>query len=80
YENVDRARIRGLELGGGVEVRADVGWDLDYKYLDARNPTAGQRLGDRSRHLANTQMRLFRKARFSELMRYEYVGSQVAYS
>ncbi|WP_215198898.1 TonB-dependent receptor domain-containing protein, partial [Escherichia coli] len=41
YENVDRARIRGLELGGGVDLPADLRWELNYTYLDARNRTAG---------------------------------------
>ncbi|HEJ2840654.1 TPA: TonB-dependent receptor [Pseudomonas aeruginosa] len=80
YENVDRARIRGLELGGGVDLPADLRWELNYTYLDARNRTAGQRLGDRSRHLANSQLRWSPNARFSAQLRTEYVGSQVAYS
>ncbi|MCV4225573.1 TonB-dependent receptor, partial [Pseudomonas aeruginosa] len=80
YENVDRARIRGLELSGGVDLPADLRWELNYTYLDARNRTAGQRLGDRSRHLANSQLRWSPNARFSAQLRTEYVGSQVAYS
>ena len=80
YENVDRARIRGLELGGGVDLPADLRWELNYTYLDARNRTAGQRLGDRSRHLANSQLRWSPNVRFSAQLRTEYVGSQVAYS
>lgn len=80
YENVEKARIRGIELGGGIDLPADLRWELNYTYLDARNQTVGQRLGDRSRHLANSLLKWTPNTRFSAQLRTEYVGSQVAYS
>ncbi|WP_282338126.1 TonB-dependent receptor [Pseudomonas sp. PS02288] len=80
YENVDRARIRGIELGGGVDLPANLRWDLNYTYLDAIDRSADQRLGDRSRHLANTSLQWTPNADFSAQLRGEYVGSQLTYS
>lgn len=80
YENVEKARIRGIELGGGIDLPADLRWELNYTYLDARNLTAGQRLGDRSRHLANSVLKWTPSATFDAQLRTEYVGSQLTYS
>lgn len=80
YENVDRARIRGLELGGNVDLSRGLRWKLNYTYLDARNQTLGQRLGDRSRHLANSTLRWSPNTTFDAQLRTEYVGSQLTYS
>ena len=52
-----------------MDLPADLRWELNYTYLDARNRTAGQRLGDRSRHLANSQLRWSPNARFSAQLR-----------
>lgn len=80
YENVEKARIRGIELGGGIDLPADLRWELNYTYLDARNLTADQRLGDRSRHLANSILKWMPSATFDAQLRTEYVGSQLTYS
>ncbi len=80
YENVERARIRGIELGGGVDLAQGLRWDLNYTYLDARNRTVGQRLGDRSRHLANSVLKWSPTSAFDAQLRTEYVGSQITYS
>ena len=80
YDNVDEARIRGLELGGSLDLPANLRWDLNYTYLDAIDRSADQRLGDRARHLANTRLQWSPSARFTGQVRAEYVGSQVTYS
>lgn len=80
YENVEQARIRGAELGGGVDLAYGLRWDLNYTYLDARNQTVGQRLGDRSRHLANSVLKWSPTSAFDAHLRTEYVGSQITYS
>lgn len=79
YENVEQARLRGLELGSGTELGYGLSWKLNYTYLDARNRTQGQRLGDRSRHLANSTLQWNPIAGFEARLRTEYIGSQVAY-
>lgn len=80
YDNVDKARIRGLELGGGLDLPANLRWDLNYTYLDAIDRSGDRRLGDRARHLANTRMQWTPNARFTGQLRGEYVGSQLTYS
>ncbi|TBU78026.1 TonB-dependent receptor [Pseudomonas daroniae] len=80
YENVDKARIRGLELGGGVDLPQNLRWDLNYTYLDAIDRSAGRRLGDRSRHLGNTTLQWKPNSGFNAQIRGEYVGSQLSYS
>ncbi|MFL9812660.1 TonB-dependent receptor [Stutzerimonas sp. VN223-3] len=80
YDNVDKARIRGLELGGGLDLPSNLRWELNYTYLDAIDRSADQRLGDRARHLANTQLQWTPNANFSGQLRGEYVGSQLTYS
>lgn len=80
YDNIDEARIRGVELGGGLDLPADLRWDLNYTYLDAIDRSAGQRLGDRARHLVNTTLQWTPNDDFSGQLRGEYVGSQLTYS
>ncbi|QFT21084.1 Colicin I receptor precursor [Pseudomonas sp. THAF187a] len=80
YENVDKARIRGVELGAGVDLSSTLSWKLNYTYLDARNRTLGQRLGDRSRHLANSVLQWQPTSTFEAQLRTEYIGSQLTYS
>ncbi|PRB83918.1 TonB-dependent receptor domain-containing protein [Pseudomonas sp. MYb185] len=80
YDNVDRARIRGLELGGELDLPASLHWGINYTYLDAIDRSADQRLAGRSRHLANTHLKWAPHDRFSAQLRGEYVGSQLGYS
>jgi outer membrane receptor for ferrienterochelin and colicins len=53
YENVDEARIRGVEVGGGVDLPWNMRLDANYTYLDPIDKTTGERLPDRSNHSAN---------------------------
>ncbi|WP_404441024.1 TonB-dependent receptor domain-containing protein [Stutzerimonas chloritidismutans] len=80
YENVDKAHIRGVELGAGMNLPAGVRWELNYTYLDAIDRSADRRLGDRARHLANTRLQWTPTANFTGQLRGEYVGSQLTYS
>lgn len=80
YDNVDEARIRGVELGGGLDLPANLRWELNYTYLDAIDRSADRRLGDRSRHLANTRLQWTPTASFTGQLRGEYVGSQLNYA
>ena len=80
YDNVDEARIRGLELGGSLELSSSLRWELNYSYLDAIDRSADRRLGDRARHLANTRLQWTSTPTFTGQLRGEYVGSQLTYS
>lgn len=80
YENVDRARIRGLELGTELDLPMSLHWGINYTYLDAIDRGTDLRLAGRSRHQANTQLKWQPSAAFSAQLRGEYVGSQIGYS
>jgi outer membrane receptor for ferrienterochelin and colicins len=80
YANVDKARIRGLELGGEIDLPWALHAGANYTYLDAIDRSADQRLAGRSRHLANTHLSWKPTAGFSAQVRNEYVGSQIGYS
>lgn len=77
YENVDAARIQGIELGFGVELPADLHWRMNYTYLDAVDRDTDQRLEGRSRHLANAALSWAPNQRFDAQLRGEYVGTQL---
>jgi outer membrane receptor for ferrienterochelin and colicins len=77
YQNVDRARIRGIELGAGVDLPQDLRLDANYTYLDARDLTNDQELAERPRHSANASLRWAPAGQFSAQLRANYVGRQV---
>lgn len=76
YENVDEARIRGIELGGGVELPWDMRLDANYTYLDPVDKATGEQLADRSRHLANATLLWSPLENLTTSLRAQYVGSQ----
>jgi outer membrane receptor for ferrienterochelin and colicins len=80
YENVNKARIRGMELGAEIDLPADLHWGANYTYLDAIDLSADRRLAGRSRHLANTHVSWKPTERFTAQIRGEYVGSQIGYN
>ena len=76
YENIARARLRGLELAAGADLSARWRLDANYTYLDARDGTSGERLADRSRHRANATLGWAPLARLRTRLRAEYIGAQ----
>ena len=76
YENVNKARIRGLELGGGVELPWNMRLDANYTYLDPVDRTTGARLPDRSRHAANATLAWSPWETFTASLRVNHVGAQ----
>ena len=76
YVNVDRARIRGIELGGGVELPWNMRLDANYTYLDPVDRTTGQRLANRSRHAANATLAWSPLESLTTSLRVNHVGAQ----
>ncbi|WP_458094046.1 TonB-dependent receptor domain-containing protein [Roseomonas sp. WA12] len=76
YRNVDEARIRGIEIGGGVRLPADFRVDINYTYLDAQDLTDDRELTERPRHGINGVMRWEPEGPFSAQFRANYVGRQ----
>jgi outer membrane receptor for ferrienterochelin and colicins len=78
YENIDQARIRGLEMEMNWTFHPDWQWQGNYTYLDAKNITDKHRLSDRSRHLLNNSLQWQLSEHFNNQLRHEYVGSQLS--
>jgi len=76
YVNVDRARIRGIELGGGVELPWNMRFDANYTWLDPVNRTTGAQLTGRSRHAANATLSWTPLEALTTSLRINHVGAQ----
>lgn len=76
YININEARIRGVELGLGVDLPWQLRFNANYTFLDAMDRTKNMRLTDRSRHAANATLTWRPADDWSASVRLQYVGSQ----
>jgi len=76
YVNINKARIRGLEVGFGVELPWQLQLNTNYTFLDAVDRTTNTRLTDRSRHTANATLTWRPAHDWDASLRLQYVGSQ----
>lgn len=79
YQNIEEARIRGLELGGGADLPWDLRLDANYTFLDSEDRATGRELGERPRHRANAALAWTPAAGLTARVRAEYVGRQALY-
>ncbi len=79
YENVEEARIRGIEIGGGVALPGQLRFDANYTFLDAENLSTGEELANRPEHSLNAAVSWQPLDGFTARLRSEYVGEQVVY-
>jgi outer membrane receptor for ferrienterochelin and colicins len=77
YINVNRARIQGVELGGGVSLPANFRLNVNYTYISARDLTNDQELAERPNHLINGTLSWSPEGPFSAQLMVNYVGRQV---
>lgn len=77
YSNVERARIRGLELGGGVDLTSWLRFDANYTYLDTENRGTGAELAERPRHAANASLTWFADNGMRARLVGDYTGTQL---
>ncbi|MFN3460252.1 MAG: TonB-dependent receptor domain-containing protein, partial [Oceanibaculum sp.] len=77
YGNVERARIRGVELGGGLDLTSWLRFDANYTYLNTENRGTGAELTERPRHAANASLTLFAENGLRARLLSEYVGKQL---
>ena len=59
FDNEERARLQGVELGGSLRLARDIRLTLNYLYLDAEDGQ-GARLEKRARHTLGARMELVR--------------------
>lgn len=76
YDNLAKVRMRGVELGGGVDLLDRWRVNVNYTYLDAYDRTSGDRLAERSRHRANATLEWAALERLTTRLRLEYTGAQ----
>lgn len=76
YRNVNKARIRGVELGGGVELPWDLRLDANYTYLDSIDRTTGERLLERSQHAVGATVRWSPVEGLTASLRAQYFSGQ----
>ncbi|MBK4215035.1 TonB-dependent receptor [Paracoccus caeni] len=76
YSNVDEVRIRGLELGGDIELRPDLILRASYGYLDAIDRGTGEQLTGRPRHSGTVDLEWQPVDRFSATLSLRHVGTQ----
>ncbi|WP_169719806.1 TonB-dependent receptor domain-containing protein [Zooshikella ganghwensis] len=76
YENVDAARIDGLELSAGVDLTSTVSLSANYTYTDARDKNTDEILHKRPRENANLRLDWQVTDTMGAFVRTHYVGEQ----
>lgn len=77
YQNVDKAKIRGIEAGFDVDLPYQFNWGITYTYIDAKNQLTHQPLAGRSNHMANMKLQWRYDDMLTLVLRGEYIGSQI---
>ena len=80
YQNIDRARIQGAELGGEVTPVETLTLSANYTWMVTENRVTGLSLAERPRHAGNVSAEWTPMAAVTARVRGEYVGRQTVYS
>lgn len=80
YQNIDRARIQGAELGGEVTPLETLTLSANYTWMVTENRVTGLSLAERPRHAGNVSAEWTPVAAVTARVRGEYVGRQTVYS
>jgi outer membrane receptor for ferrienterochelin and colicins len=78
YDNVDAARIRGLETGFTLQASRQLAWSTDLTLLDTEDQSTGSELADRPGTSVSTRLDWRAAAGWSLRLGAEYTGSQTA--
>ena len=78
YDNVDAARIRGLEAGVVWDVTRLWSWSNDITLLNTRDKTTGKRLADRPSSSLTSRLEWKDATGWSARVGAEFIGSQTA--
>jgi outer membrane receptor for ferrienterochelin and colicins len=78
YDNVDAARIRGLEAGMTWDVTRHIAWSNDLTLLHTRDKTTGKKLADRPSSSLTSRLEWKGQAGWSARLSGEFTGSQTA--
>jgi len=75
YDNVDAARIQGLEAGFTWDILPALQWSVDTTLLHTRDKTTGERLSDRPNHRTTSRL-AWRSGTWDAQLGTEYTGNQ----
>ena len=78
YDNVDAARIRGLEAGVVWDISRAWSWSNDLTLLNTRDKTTGKRLADRPSSSLTSRLEWKNASGWSARVGGEFIGSQTA--
>ncbi|QNP47359.1 TonB-dependent receptor plug domain-containing protein [Diaphorobacter aerolatus] len=78
YDNVDQARVRGLETGFAWDVTPALRWSTDAQFLSTRDKATGKQLNDRPRTSFTSRVS-WRVHQWSAQLEGEYTGRQTSY-
>lgn len=80
YENVEEARIRGVEIATSFAPLPRLAMDLNYTFLNAKDLSADQPLAEKPKHAANLTLKWLATDRINAQVRSNYYGKQTMYS
>ena len=78
YDNVDAARIRGLEAGMAWDISRSWSWSNDLTLLNTRDKTTGKKLADRPSSSLTSRLEWKNASGWSARVAGEFTGSQTA--
>ncbi|UVO08931.1 TonB-dependent receptor [Pectobacterium polonicum] len=76
YENVNKARIQGIETSFWVDVTDDLNWTTNWTIVDAEDRTTKMRLKQTPKNTVNTQLNWQALDNLSTYISYQYTGNQ----
>ncbi|GKW26371.1 TonB-dependent receptor [Pectobacterium carotovorum subsp. carotovorum] len=76
YENVNKARIQGIETSFWVDVTDDLNWTTNWTIVDAEDRTTRMRLKQTPKNTLNTQLNWQALDNLSTYIAYQYTGNQ----
>ncbi|HEY0685295.1 MAG TPA: TonB-dependent receptor [Steroidobacter sp.] len=80
YENVEEARIRGVEVAASLAPLPQLSMDLNYTFLNAKDLTADQPLAEKPKHAINLTLKWSPTTKLNAQLRGNYYGKQTMYS
>lgn len=76
YRNVNKARIRGIELNAWLDVTETVNLTGNWTFVDAQDRTTKRELTLTPKHTVNTQLNWQARENLSTYISYQYIGTQ----
>ncbi|RYC47035.1 TonB-dependent receptor domain-containing protein [Pectobacterium zantedeschiae] len=76
YENVNKARIQGIETSFWVDLTDDLNWTTNWTIVDAEDRTTRMRLKQTPKNTVNTQLNWQALDNVSTYIAYQYTGNQ----